>query len=244
MALLVSVVPALAAALAWLAIGDLGRPPVGNTSSPVKKPAPGRLASPSLMLLTLSYLLQGYVSYIFVFWFYLYLVQVRHFDVLRGAWFSTLPWLMSIVSIPVGGLVSDRLVQTRLGLTWGRRVVPIAGLAGSALFLAMGAHTGSPRFAAVALAVSTALVLSVEGAFWATMMEIAGERSGTAGGILNMGGNIGGLISPWLTPVLAAAMGWEHALHVAAVLAVIGALLWFRISVSGTPQAMQVFEQS
>jgi len=46
---------------------------------------------------------------------------------------------------------------------------------------------------------------------------------------MNLGSNIGGLISPALTPVLAAWIGWEHALHVAAVLAVVGALLWLGI---------------
>jgi ACS family glucarate transporter-like MFS transporter len=46
---------------------------------------------------------------------------------------------------------------------------------------------------------------------------------------MNMGSNLGGLISPALTPVIASIIGWENALHVAAVLAVTGALLWLWI---------------
>jgi ACS family glucarate transporter-like MFS transporter len=46
---------------------------------------------------------------------------------------------------------------------------------------------------------------------------------------MNMGSNIGGLISPALTPVIASMIGWENALHVAAALAVIGAFLWLWI---------------
>ena len=76
------------------------------------------------------------------------------------------------------------------------------------------------------LALSTALVLSVEGPFWATMMEIAGRKSGQAGGIMNMGSNLGGLISPALTPLLAAGIGWENALLIAAGLAVLGGIAW------------------
>ena len=49
------------------------------------------------------------------------------------------------------------------------------------------------------------------------------------GGVMNMGSNIGGLISPALTPVLAASVGWEAALMVSAALAVVAALLWFWI---------------
>ena len=38
-----------------------------------------QLRNGNLLRLVLSYTLNGYVSYVFVFWFYLYLVQVRHF---------------------------------------------------------------------------------------------------------------------------------------------------------------------
>lgn len=185
---------------------------------------PGSLRSLSFVLLTLSYTLQGYVGYIFVFWFYLYLVDVRHFDLLRGAAWSSLPWLLSIVAIPLGGWISDRV-----GGVWGRRAVPIAGLCGGALFLAAGAHAANAVLAAVCLAVSTALVLCTEGPFWATMMETAGARSGAGGGIMNMGSNVGGLISPMLTPILAGWLGWENALHLAAALSGVGGLLWLGI---------------
>jgi cyanate permease len=43
---------------------------------------------------------------------------------------------------------------------------------------------------------------------------------------MNMGSNIGGLISPALTPVLAASIGWEAALMVSAALAIVAAVLW------------------
>jgi ACS family glucarate transporter-like MFS transporter len=242
-ALLVSALPAAAVSIAWLALRrmppDLAAPagpplrPASNRDA--ARPAPGRLGTPSFFLLTASYTLQGYVGYIFVFWFYLYLVDVRHFDLLRGGALATLPWLLSIVSIPLGGAVSDLLVR-RLGPVAGRRVVPMAGLIGGAVFISVGARTTDPYLAAVCLALATALVLSVEGPFWATMMDLARGRSGAAGGVMNMGSNLGGLVSPALTPVLAAAVGWENALHVAAGLSVVGGLLWLGISpVSSDP---------
>lgn len=228
-ALVVSVVPALAVACVWLAVK--GMPPVvaGGGGAEAVAPATDRsLATRSFALLTASYTLQGYVGYIFVFWFYLYLVDVRKFDLLRGALYASLPWLLSIVSIPLGGAVSDALVK-RLGPAWGRRLVPMAGLIGGAAFLSYGARTPDARVAAVCLALATALVLSVEGPFWAAMMDAAGDRSGTAGGVMNMGSNLGGLVSPALTPILAASTGWENALHVAAALSVVGGLLWLGV---------------
>jgi len=198
-----------------------------------KEPAGERpgygLRSRSFVLLTASYSLQGYVGYIFVTWFYLYLVQERQFDLLRGAWVSSLPWVLSIASIPLGGWLSDRLAAGRLGLAWGRRAVPLAGMALSGILISVGAHTGSPVTAALALALATALVLCVEGPFWATMMSLSRSRSGTAGGLMNTGCNIAGMISPYLTPLLAQHIGWEGALHVAAGLAVVAAALWLGI---------------
>jgi ACS family glucarate transporter-like MFS transporter len=142
---------------------------------------------------------------------------------------ASLPWLLSIVSIPLGGFLSDRLVVGRLGPVWGRRTVPILGLGLSGILTSVGARTESPAVAAVSLALATAFVLSVEGPFWATMMGLAGPRSGTAGGIMNMGSNVGGLISPVLTPLLAQRMGWENALHIAGMLGCLAAALWLGI---------------
>jgi len=226
-ALAVSALPALATAIAWRIAGE----PVALAATGLDRREEGRLSalrSPRFVLLTLSYTLQGYVGYIFVFWFYLYLVQERHFDLLKGAFLSTVPWLLSLASIPLGGWLSDRLVA-RYGRVAGRRAVPLVGLSLAGVFLSLGARAANAWLAAGALALSTALVLCVEGPFWATMTEIAGGRSGAGGGIMNFGCNVGGFVSPTLTPVLAAVIGWEEALDVAAVLALVAALLWLGI---------------
>lgn len=229
-ALAVSGLPALAVAIGWLTVKRMP-PEVEAAATPLKAEANerGRLGTRSFVLLTASYTLQGYVGYIFVFWFYLYLVDVRGFSLLKGALLSSLPWLLSIISIPLGGAVSDLLAK-RLGPAWGRRVVPMAGLVGGSVFISVGARTSNAIVAAFCLALATALVLSVEGPFWAAMTELAGRKSGTAGGVMNMGSNLGGLVSPALTPILASAIGWENTLHVAAALAVVGGLLWLGIS--------------
>ena len=65
------------------------------------------------------------------------------------------------------------------GSTFGRRAVPLVGLTLAGVFLSLGARTANAYMAAVSLALSTALVLAVEGPFWATMTEIAGRRSGS-----------------------------------------------------------------
>jgi ACS family glucarate transporter-like MFS transporter len=176
-----------------------------------------------------SYLLQGYVGYIFVFWFFSYLVQVRHFELLQAAGITALPWIATLIAIPAGGAISDAVVR-RGGASW-RRIVPMAALLMGAIALAIGARTSASVVAVGALIACTVLVLCTEGPFWAAMNEIAGARSGAAGGLMNFGSNLGGMISPALTPWLAKHIGWEGALSLTAGLAALAGLLWIPIRI-------------
>jgi ACS family glucarate transporter-like MFS transporter len=188
------------------------------------------LRNASFWFLFSSYLLQGYLGYIFIFWFYLYLVQVRHLEVLKAASFTALPWIATTFAIPLGGVFSD-LAVIRWGATWGRRSLPMLALCTSAIFLVIGARTPSANIAIAALAACTVLVICTEGPFWATMTQLSGEHSGIAGGTMNFGSNLGGAISPALTPWLAARIGWETALTLTAGLALVAGLLWLGVRV-------------
>jgi sugar phosphate permease len=190
----------------------------------------GPLGERSFWFLAASYTLQGYVGYVFVFWFYLYLVRVRHFDLLKAAWLTSLPWILSLAVIPLGGVLSDWAVKRR-GATWGRRSVPIPALILAAGLLAWGARTESAVLAVAGLTLSTALVLSSEGPFWAAMTQICGPQSGTGGGVMNFGSNLGGLISPIATPWLASRLDWQAALSLTALLAVVAGLLWMGVEI-------------
>ncbi len=152
---------------------------------------------------------------------------------LKAAGFTALPWIATIFAIPLGGVFSD-LAVIRWGATWGRRSLPLAALCISAIFLVVGARTPNPRLAAAALTACTVLVICTEGPFWATMTQLSGEHSGIAGGTMNFGSNIGGLISPVLTPWLAERIGWESALTLTAGLALISGMLWLGVRVDSS----------
>ena len=185
-------------------------------------------------LLTLSYTLQGYVGYIFVFWFYLYLVQVRHFEVMRAAALTALPWLCTLLAIPLGGALSDAAVR-RFGATVGRRLLPLPALVLAGCLLVVGARAEAAWVAVACLTLCTVLVIGTEGPFWATLNQVAGRQGGTGGGIMNFGSNLGGMISPVLTPWLAARIGWSAALSGTAVLALLAGLLWLGVRLDEDP---------
>ena len=238
------------AAVAWrLVVPQTHMAARPQPTSPATRDDTSPLRRRNFWFLTASYTLQGYVGYVFVFWFFLYLVQVRKFELLQAAWLTTLPWVLSLVVIPLGGVASDWAVK-RWGSTWGRRCVPLPAMTLAAGSLLLGAHTRSAMLAAASLTISTALVLVTEGPYWASMTQISGPHSGTGGGVMNFGSNLGGLISPVFTPWLAARVGWEMALALAALLAIVGALLWLGISIDAaeakpaTPQSRRPSDAS
>ena len=237
-ALLVPAVLAAVAALlwAWLSPRQWRTPPARRAE------ASGReLRGRPYWFLVASYTLQGYLGYIFVFWFYLYLVQVRQFEVMNAAAVTALPWICTLVAIPLGGMLSDAAVQ-RVGPTWGRRLLPLPALVLAAALLVVGARTGSEWLAVASLTACTVLVIGTEGPFWATLNQIAGRQGGVGGGIMNFGSNLGGMISPVVTPWLASRIGWAGALSATAVLGVVAGLLWLGVTIgddAGGPRALR-----
>ncbi len=185
-----------------------------------------QLRDGNLWRLTISYLLNGYVAYVFVFWFYLYMVQVRHFGQAESAWLTTVPWVLASFTTFGGGYVSDRLIGTGLGTNWGRRIVPMICQVGAALFLFLGARVENGYVAAGVLALCTGLIMGVEGPYWATANQLSGRNAGFTGGFLNTGGNLGGVISPTLTPFIAHHFGWIRALDFTALVALAAAVMW------------------
>ncbi len=235
-ALLVPAGMAAVIALLW-GVAEAGMARVSDPYSPAVETASRRSETratpfrrPAYWFLCASYFLQGYIGYIFVFWFYLYLVQVRHFAVLQAAALTALPWICTLIAIPAGGALSDYAVH-RWGATRGRRSLPAAALIIGAVFLVAGARTSNAYLAVACLTACTVLVLCTEGPFWATMNQLCGTHSGAGGGVMNFGSNLGGMISPALTPWLAERIGWSAALSFTAALAVVAGLLWFGVAI-------------
>jgi ACS family glucarate transporter-like MFS transporter len=187
----------------------------------------------NVVLLSVSYFVTGYVLYIFVFWLYTYLVDVRKFSVLGGGVYSSLPWIAAIILAPVGGALSDSFTR-RWGARLGRRAVACGGLTLSAIALFYGATVANPYLAIVGLAFAVGFEYFTEGTFWASTSNVAGPHAGAATGILNTMGNFGGIASTVLIPVLVKYFGWVVALGSGSVLAVLGGLLWFAIDLKGS----------
>jgi ACS family glucarate transporter-like MFS transporter len=184
------------------------------------------LKDPNLALISTSYFLDSYLLFVFVFWFYLYLVEKRGFSMLNGGLYTGAPFVAAMIIGPLTGYLCDYLAE-RSGRQVGRRVIAMGGLIFSAMFLWFGIQAESPYQAIAWISLSVGFLLSTESAFWSASMDLGATNAGAAGGILNTAGNLGGVVSTALVPVLIKHFGWNFAFGSASALALSGALIWF-----------------
>ncbi len=181
-----------------------------------------------LMLLTAGYFTVNYFEYIFFYWLYYYFGQVRKMGMDQSAVYTTLMWLTWVLLSPVGGWASDRLGAS-FGLQNGRRIVVVGGLGISAVLVYIGTNVTATLPTVVLLCLALGFAAGTDGPYWAAAIDASGKHSGTGSAIFNTGGNLGGMLAPTLTPLIAARLGWSGGLYAGGFVALAGLMVWFFI---------------
>lgn len=186
------------------------------------------LRNREVLLLTFAYACMNYTFYLLVNWCFLYLVQERHFALLEGGFMASAPPIGAAAGAAVGGLLAAPLVR-RFGLRAGLRIVPLVALPASALLLFLAVDADNAYVAVAALTLCFAAIEMTEGPFWAAVMEVARADTMAATGVLNTGGNIGGIVATPIIAYLSAQHYWTAAFLVGSVFALTGAATWLLV---------------
>lgn len=246
-ALLWIAVPATALALLWVWYGrnspkehpavtaeelaELGEV-AADKPEPMTLARLGRIARDrNVLLLTASYTSMNYLFYLLGYFPFLYLAQKRHLTNLDSGWLAMVPPIGAAIGSAVGGALSDFAVK-RYGVRRGYSVVPIISLPLAGVALIVAVHCDSAYAAVAALALAFAGVEITEGPYWAATMQIARSDTMAATGVLNTGGNIGGIIAVPAIGFLSGRGHWDAAIIVGAAFAVLAAGLWFLVDPS------------
>lgn len=168
-------------------------------------------ANRNLMLLTYAYGTLGYFQYIFFYWIYYYFDQVLRLGAPASARYAGILFITEGAFMPLGGFICDWLTRIYCA-QFGRRIVPMAGLTLSAVFVYISTVTPEIGSVVTCLSLAVGLAACCEGPFWASVTELAGEHVGGAGSILNTGAQVGGFFAPILTPYIASRAGWSWGL--------------------------------
>jgi ACS family D-galactonate transporter-like MFS transporter len=189
------------------------------------------LTERNVLLLAISYLCMNYTFYLLSNWVFLYLLQERKFSLAESGWLATAPPLAAAVGAGIGGLVTAVCCR-RLGDRWGYRMVPLVALPVSALLLLFVVNTANAYFAVAALALCFGCIELTEGAFWSAGMMVGRGDTMSVCGIMNTGGNLGGLIG---IPIVAYFSGmhlWYIAFLIGIGFALVSAVAWLGIDVA------------
>jgi ACS family glucarate transporter-like MFS transporter len=186
------------------------------------------LSNQSIVLLTFSYVCMNYVYYLIGNWCFLYLIQERHFTILEGGWLAAAPPLAAAAGAGVGGQITAHLCS-RFGIRWGFRLLPLVALPAAGALLLFGVFSHSPYLAVIALAGCFAAVELTEGPYWAATMYVARSDSMSATGILNTGGNLGGLIGIPIVAYLSGRGDWTAAFVIGTGFAMASAAAWMGV---------------
>ncbi len=197
------------------------------------------IRSRDILCLTASYVCMNYVFFLLSSWSFLYLIQERHFTLLQSGWLAGLPPLGAALGAGLGGAFADML-GARFGVRWGYRLMPLTALPAAGALLLIVASTGSSLLAVGALVLCFTCVELTEGSYWAATMRLGRSNTMAAAGVVNTGGNIGGVVGIPLVAYLSAHHSWRSALLLGAVFSALAAIAWLGVDAGSLADAEKI----
>jgi nitrate/nitrite transporter NarK len=108
----------------------------------------------------------------------------------------------------------------------GLALIPLVCLPACALLLLVGVAAASGYVAVAAVALAFACEQVNEGPYWAAIMHAAPADTMAAGGLLNTGGNLGGLIAAPVAGYFSGQGAWTPPFLIGSAFALIAAATW------------------
>lgn len=209
----------------WITQGELKE--IGVDTARMKSTSKGKTPWAEMIrkmwLVTFVDFCYGWSLWVFLTWLPSYLKDARGFDLKQLALFASLPLLAGVVGDTLGGVVSDTIYKRTGNLKIARRAMLVLGLGGSLAFILPVVGTKSPLMAVALLSASFFFLELTNAVLWSLPMDIAGAYAGTAGGMMNTGFGVAGMISPIVFGFLIQTTGsYQVPFAVSALLLVVG----------------------
>jgi ACS family glucarate transporter-like MFS transporter len=170
----------------------------------------------NIILLTASYFFSNYVFWLVFYWFFIFFNTERGLEYDSAAYVMSVIWICAAAGATLGGWLCDHLVG-KLGLRLGNRWPIVIGQTGCVVFLVIGAYSGDPIIAAAFLGLCFFFQQITEGAYWSSSIAIGNQFAGAAGGVLNTGANVMGILNSLFVPIIALTFSWSVAIASGAI---------------------------
>jgi ACS family glucarate transporter-like MFS transporter len=135
------------------------------------------------------------LTYFFLTWFPVYLVQERHMTILKAGFVASLPAIAGFLGGVVGGTISDRLAKAGFSLSISRKLPIVMGMM---LSMSMIACNYIEQDMLIVAVMALAFFGKGVGALgWAVVADTSPkEAGGLSGALFNTFGNIAGITTP------------------------------------------------
>jgi len=135
------------------------------------------------------------LTYFFITWFPVYLVQEKHMTILKAGFVAAVPAVCGFVGGVLGGIISDFMLRRGFSLTAARKTPIVAGML---LSMAMVICNYVSAESAVIFFMALSFFGKGIGALgWAVNADTAPKQiAGLSGGVLNVCGNLSSITTP------------------------------------------------
>ena len=135
------------------------------------------------------------LTWFFLTWFPIYLIQARHMSILKVGFVAILPALGGFLGGILGGYLSDILLKKGFSLTVARKVPIVGGMLLSTCIVAC--NYTNVNWIIVALLSLAFFGKGIGALGWAVVSDTAAkEIAGLSGGLFNTFGNTAGIVTP------------------------------------------------
>ena len=163
----------------------------------------GLLRYPTVLGTFRGFFVFDYVWFVFVYWLPGYLRLERHFTPAQMAFHSSVPFLVMSVVIVLSGMAADRLIASGFRELTVRKAFIAVGFA-IAMAIVPAGLVEDNNTSVWLLLISLCGIGVASPNTWSITQACCSKRLvGTVSGIQNFGGNVGGIIAPWLTGAIA-----------------------------------------
>ncbi|MGP8246207.1 MAG: MFS transporter [Bryobacteraceae bacterium] len=191
------------------------------------------LGSREVLAIAASYFAYGYAAYIYFTWFFIYLSTIRGMNLKASSYYGMLPFIAMALASTAGGWISDRLTRRR-GKRAGRCVFAAAAMALSGCFIAAAMLAENAQLASLILAGGAGALYLAQSSFWSVTADLAGGSAGSVSGVMNGVGQLGGVVTASLTPLIAVHFGWPASFLTATAFCIAGAAAWLLVDPSAS----------
>ena len=135
------------------------------------------------------------LTYFFITWFPVYLVQARGMTILQAGFIASIPAICGFVGGVLGGVFSDFMLRMKFSLSVARKTPIVLGMLMSMTMVAC--NYTDVQWLVVALMALSFFGKGIGALGWAVMSDTAPKQiTGFAGGVFNMCGNLSSITTP------------------------------------------------